>query len=103
LEKLKLVNCCFQGLDAYCLLEVFGHIQKRLESLNIKPDYHKFLGKKAKNTNTKLLSEVNKDNEKPSGSSVADSTKLEVNIFNVGLSVLAYGFLVYFIETKLFK
>lgn len=84
------------------MLEVFDYIQKRLTFLNIEPDHHKFLGKKLKNTNASLLTQVTNDSPRQKGTKNSEP-KFEVNIFNVGLGVLAYGALVYFIERKLLK
>lgn len=84
------------------MLEVFDYIQKRLAFLNIESDHHKFLGKKLKNTNASLLTQVTNDGPKQNGAKNSES-KFEVNIFNVSLGVLAYSVLVYFIERKLLK
>jgi uncharacterized protein with PIN domain len=62
----------YAALDAFCLVEIFYYIQKRLKQLNVDIDFSKIIGKKFKHST--LISTQKTDNKDNDSNSYADQS-----------------------------
>lgn len=75
-----ILKTSFIALDAYCLLEIFNFLNKRINELNIKFDMNLSVGKKFKGATTTTQAKLNnKISEKTKTNVSKSGTELNKN------------------------